>query len=106
MWKLGFAIFSLAAAPVFAQLPSNTLTITATRTINLQPDQALFSLSVTSSAATNLGQVVAALSGGAFADLRSRGDHLAGFELHTARRLADLDDAAVRFDVIAREDRG
>jgi uncharacterized protein YggE len=63
MWKLGLAIFSLAAAPVFAQLPSNTLTVTATRTINLQPDQALFSLSVTSSAATNLGQVVAALSG-------------------------------------------
>jgi uncharacterized protein YggE len=63
MWKLGIAILSLAATPVFAQLPSNTLTITATRSINLQPDQALFSLSVTSSAATNLGQVVAALSG-------------------------------------------
>jgi uncharacterized protein YggE len=63
MWKLGLVIFSLAATPVFAQLPSNTLTITATRTINLQPDQALLSLSVTSSAATNLGQVVAALSG-------------------------------------------
>ena len=63
MWKLALAIFSLAATPVFAQLPSNTLTITATRSINLQPDQALFSLSVTSSAATNLGQVVAALSG-------------------------------------------
>src|ERR1700677_2231164 len=63
MWRLGLAIFSLAATPVFAQLPSNTLTITATRSINLQPDQALFSLSVTSSTATNLGQVVAALSG-------------------------------------------
>jgi uncharacterized protein YggE len=63
MWKLGIAILSLAATPVFAQLPSNTLTITATRSINLQPDQALFSLSVTSSAATNLGQLVAALSG-------------------------------------------
>jgi uncharacterized protein YggE len=64
MWKLGLVILSLAAAPVFAQLPSNTLTITANRTINLQPDEALFSLSVTSSVTTNLGQIVAALSGG------------------------------------------
>jgi uncharacterized protein YggE len=63
MWKVGLVIFSLAAAPVFAQLPSNTLTITANRTINPQPDEALFSLSVTSSATTNLGQIVAALSG-------------------------------------------
>jgi len=53
----------LVAAPVFAQLDPHTLTISATRSINLQPDQVVFGLSVSSSAIPNLDQVMAALSG-------------------------------------------
>ena len=42
---------------------SNTLTISATRSTYLQPDQVVFSLSVSSPVSTSLDQVVAALSG-------------------------------------------
>jgi hypothetical protein len=56
-------IVLLAAAPLFAQLESHTLTISATRTINLQPDQVVFGLSVSSTAVTSLDQIVGALSG-------------------------------------------
>ncbi len=53
----------LLAVPVFAQLPSQTVTITATRSITVAPDQALLSLTVTSSPETNLEQIVSPLSG-------------------------------------------
>jgi hypothetical protein len=56
-------IVLLAAAPLFAQLESHTLAISATRTINLQPDQVVFGLSVSSTAVTSLDQIVGALSG-------------------------------------------
>jgi hypothetical protein len=56
-------VLLLAAAPVFAQLPSSTVTITATRSVAVQPDQALLSLTVTSSLETNLDQIVSPLSG-------------------------------------------
>ncbi len=52
----------LAAAPIFAQLPSNTLTISATRSIAPQPDEAVFALTVSSGTGATLGQIVAALS--------------------------------------------
>src|SRR5580704_10959843 len=52
----------LAAAPVFAQLPSNTLTISATRSPAPQPDEAVFAVTVNSVASATLGQIVAALS--------------------------------------------
>ena len=51
------------AAPIFAQLPPYTLAVSATRSINLQPDQVVFGLTVGSSAAATLDQIVAALSG-------------------------------------------
>jgi uncharacterized protein YggE len=57
MWKLGLLILSLAATPVFGQI-----TISATRSINLQPDEVSFSLSVSSGETTSLDQIVAALS--------------------------------------------
>ena len=57
------AVLLLAAVPVFAQLPSNTLTISATRNIVLQPDQLVFGLTVSSNKTTTLEQIVAALSG-------------------------------------------
>ncbi len=56
-------LYSLAVVPVFAQLPSHTVTVQSTRSLNLQPDQVVFGLSVTSNASTNLNQVVAALAG-------------------------------------------
>jgi len=62
----GFAIFAslfVFAASAFGQLDPHTLTITATRQINLQPDQVVFALSVSSSAGTNFGQILAALTG-------------------------------------------
>lgn len=62
----GFAIFAslfLVASSAFGQLESHTLTITATRQINLQPDQVAFGVYVASSTATSVDQVVAALSG-------------------------------------------
>lgn len=52
-----------AAIPGFAQLPSQTVTITATRSIAVAPDQALLTLTVTSRPETNLDQIVGALSG-------------------------------------------
>src|ERR1700722_3123975 len=58
-----FALILLAAAPVFAQLDSHTLAISATRSITPQPDQVVFGLSVSSTASTTLDQVVGALSG-------------------------------------------
>jgi len=63
MWKLSWSVLLLAAVPAFAQLESHTLTISATRQINLEPDQALFSVTVSSNAAVSLDQIVAALSG-------------------------------------------
>lgn len=57
------ALLLLAAAPLFAQLESHTLAISATRTINPQPDQVMFGLTVSSSPTASLDQIVAALSG-------------------------------------------
>src|ERR1700689_1263528 len=57
------SLLLLAAAPLFAQLESHTLAISATRSINLQPDQAVFDLLVSSTAITSLDQIVGALSG-------------------------------------------
>lgn len=63
MRKLPFSILLLAATPVFAQLPSQTVTITATRSITVRPDQAVLSLTVTSRPETNLDEIVSPLSG-------------------------------------------
>jgi uncharacterized protein YggE len=57
------ALLLIAAAPVFAQLDSHTLAISATRSITPQPDQVVFGLSVNAAASTTLDQAVGALSG-------------------------------------------
>ncbi len=62
MWKPSLSILFLVAAPVFGQLDPHTITISATRSTYLQPDDAVFNLSVSAGAATSLDQVVAALS--------------------------------------------
>lgn len=55
------AVF-IMAAPVFGQLKSNTLAITAARSIIAQPDQVVFGITITSPLNATLDQVVAALS--------------------------------------------
>ncbi|MGB6943042.1 MAG: SIMPL domain-containing protein [Bryobacteraceae bacterium] len=62
MWKPSLSILFLVVAPVFGQLDPHTITISATRSTYLQPDDAVFSVSASAGAATSLDQVVAALS--------------------------------------------
>lgn len=56
-------ILPLALGPAFGQLEPNTLTVSATRQIDLQPDQAVLYLSVSSDPAASLDQIASALSG-------------------------------------------
>ena len=53
----------LAAGPglLFGQLESNTLTISASRVLNIQPDQALFNVTIVSTPTQGLDDVLAAL---------------------------------------------
>jgi len=55
----------LVLVPVvsFAQLSSGSVTVSVSRSSNVQPDQVVFSLTVTSSADKSLGDIVSALSG-------------------------------------------
>jgi len=55
--------FLLAAPVLLAQLDSNSVTVTASRSASLQPDQVVFSLQVQSGMSTSLDDVVAALHG-------------------------------------------
>ncbi len=59
------ALFLMAAfCPIaFAQLDSNSITVAASNNVTLQPDQAVFSVSVTSSQSTGLDDILAALQG-------------------------------------------
>ncbi len=64
MRALKFGICLLAAAPfVFGQLDTDSLTISATRTFNLQPDQGVLGVYVDSAATAGLSDVLAALQG-------------------------------------------
>ena len=63
MRKATLSILLFAVVPVFGQLPSQTVTVQATRSFSLQPDQVVIGVSVSSSTGTNLNQVVAALPG-------------------------------------------
>src|SRR5438874_1912535 len=47
----------------FAQLDSNSVTVTASRNPNLQPDQAVFAVRVISGLTTSLDEIIAALQG-------------------------------------------
>jgi hypothetical protein len=62
MWKLWLLILLIAVTPVFGQLESNTLAITANRSVTLQPNDVTFTVLVGSSGSTDLDQVVAAVS--------------------------------------------
>src|ERR1700691_5414366 len=63
MRKTCLLLLLFGVVPAFGQLESNTVTISATRSISLQPDQVVYSLSVNSALNTTLDQIVAALSG-------------------------------------------
>jgi hypothetical protein len=56
------ALFLACSALAFGQLDSDTITIQASRAVNLTPDQVVFSVSVSAGPSTSLDQVVAALS--------------------------------------------
>jgi uncharacterized protein YggE len=56
----GFCLFPLLA---FGQLDSNSVTVTASRSVNLQGDEALLSVSVSSGTSATLTDIVAALQG-------------------------------------------
>jgi hypothetical protein len=58
-------IFSLlmSASLLFAQVDSNTVTVTSSQSTNVQPDQVLFGISVTTSLNSSLDDVLAALKG-------------------------------------------
>ena len=55
--------FLLSAPLLFGQLDSNSVTVTASQSVNLQPDQVLFGVSVTTSINATLDDVLAALKG-------------------------------------------
>src|SRR5271154_4720550 len=63
MRRAWLLILPFAVTPVFGQLESNTLTISATRQITLQPDQAVFYLQISSNPSASLDQILTALSG-------------------------------------------
>ena len=58
-----FLYFSAASALLFGQLDSNSVTVTATRNLSVQPDQAIIELSVISPLDATLDSVVAVLQG-------------------------------------------
>src|SRR5579862_2598794 len=55
--------FFFAASMLFAQLESNTVTVTATRTVTVQPDQVVFTVSVLSPPTASIDDVLAMLQG-------------------------------------------
>jgi uncharacterized protein YggE len=63
MPKSIFFLCIVFAAAAFAQVDSNSITVTASRNATLQPDQAMFSVSVQSDTSTSLDDVLSALQG-------------------------------------------
>jgi hypothetical protein len=61
--RLPFFLLILSVPAAFAQLDSNSVTVTATRSMTQQPDQVLFGVTVQSGLNTSLDDVVAALQG-------------------------------------------
>ena len=64
MLKRLLCLSFVSSAPLlFGQLDSNSVTVTASQSVNLQPDQVLFGVGVGSSLTTSLDDVLAALQG-------------------------------------------
>src|SRR5690349_23190828 len=84
--KTFFALLVLCTAPTlaFAQLDSNSVTVSASRIVNLQPDQAVFAVNVDTPMDVPLNDVVAALQSAGitlsnFAGVRTQGAILTPF---------------------------
>ncbi|MGA2878887.1 MAG: SIMPL domain-containing protein [Bryobacteraceae bacterium] len=64
MRKSGLAFVLVSFCPLaFGQLDSNSITVSSSNNVNLQPDQAIFSVTVQSGISTGLDDVLAALQG-------------------------------------------
>src|SRR5437764_14958569 len=55
--------FFAAASVLFGQLDSNSITVTASRSVQLRPDQVVFSISVQAPIGITLDDIIAALQG-------------------------------------------
>jgi uncharacterized protein YggE len=55
--------FSMSVSLLFGQLDSNTVTVTASQSMNVQPDQVLFAVYVTTPLTASLDDVLAAVKG-------------------------------------------
>jgi len=75
MRRLLLAILLLRAAPAFGQIESHTVTISATRSLVLQPDQIVLQLTVSSNPSATLDQIVGALSGLGITDANLTGTY-------------------------------
>jgi uncharacterized protein YggE len=75
MRRLLLPILLLGAAPAFAQIESHTVTISATRSIVLEPDQIVLQLTVGSNPSATLDQIVGALSGLGITDANLTGTY-------------------------------
>ena len=65
---LALLLLALAPFAAFGQLEDNTLTVTSSQTITLQPDQVVFSVYATFEASAGLPDVLAALSSAGITD--------------------------------------
>src|SRR5437879_1708715 len=63
MFKRTLIIAFVMCTLAFAQLDSNSVTVTASRNVNLQPDQTVFSVRVDSGLNTSLDDILIALQG-------------------------------------------
>ncbi|MGD0132531.1 MAG: SIMPL domain-containing protein [Bryobacteraceae bacterium] len=75
MRRLLLGIPLLLAAPAFGQIESHTVTISATRSLVLQPDQIVLQLTVSSNPSATLDQIVGALSGLGITDANLTGTY-------------------------------
>ncbi len=62
MWK-ALPILLVACATAFGQLQTDTITITATRQVSLQPDQIIFNVQVVAPESAGIDDVVAQVAG-------------------------------------------
>jgi hypothetical protein len=70
--------FGMSALHLFGQLDSNTVTVTASQSMNVQPDQVLFAVYVTTPLTASLDDVLAALKGAGITSANFSGVNSAG----------------------------
>src|SRR4051794_13908419 len=73
------AVFFAATSAAYGQLDDNTFTITASRTIDLQPDQAIVGVYVDSPADNGVDDIVGALQGSGITAANLTGIYSSGY---------------------------